>query len=295
MGVIASEITSLTIVYWTVYSDSDQRKHQSSMSLAFVWGPVNSPHKWPVTRKMFPFDDVIMNCSDTIRIWIRVWTLRRHSIAHPNRWAMGCFLLGFWRKLTLLKWCYTVFCYGVLNFECICMDQLASFIVLSAPKIAVSQDRLKTFDNNTFNTLRPRQNGCHFADDTSECTLLNENVWIFIEIYLKFIPKGPVNDIPALIQIIACCRPDGKPLSELMMVRILTHICITQPQWLKTDLLHKSHNVPVSYPIMHHFVTEMCTSVHISVTKWCIVGYLSNALWNLWYGSNPIFHGLILP
>ena len=64
MGVIASQITSLTIVYSTVYSGVDQRKHQSSASLAFVRGihrwPVNSPHKWPVTRKMFPFDDVIM-------------------------------------------------------------------------------------------------------------------------------------------------------------------------------------------------------------------------------------------
>ena len=64
MGAITSQITSLTIVYSTVYSDADQRKHQSSASLAFVGGihrgPVNSPHKWPVTRKMFPFDDVIM-------------------------------------------------------------------------------------------------------------------------------------------------------------------------------------------------------------------------------------------
>ena len=64
MGSMASQITSLTIVYSTVYSGSDQRKHQSSASLAFCQGihrgPVNSPHKWPVTRKMFPFDDVIM-------------------------------------------------------------------------------------------------------------------------------------------------------------------------------------------------------------------------------------------
>ena len=61
---MASQITSLTIVYSAVYSDVDQRKHQSSASLAFVRGihrrPVNSPHKGPVTRKMFPFDDVIM-------------------------------------------------------------------------------------------------------------------------------------------------------------------------------------------------------------------------------------------
>ena len=64
MGTIASQITSLTIVYSTVYPDADQRKHQSSASLAFVRGihrePVNSPHKWPVTQKMFPFDEVIM-------------------------------------------------------------------------------------------------------------------------------------------------------------------------------------------------------------------------------------------
>ena len=64
MGTIASQITSLTIIYSTVYSGADQRKHQSSASLAFVRGiyrgPVNSPHKGPVTRKMFPFDDVIM-------------------------------------------------------------------------------------------------------------------------------------------------------------------------------------------------------------------------------------------
>ena len=70
MSTIASQITSLTIVYSTIYSGADQSKHQSSASLAFVWGihrgPVNSPHKWPVTRKMFPFDDVIMV---TILMW----------------------------------------------------------------------------------------------------------------------------------------------------------------------------------------------------------------------------------
>ena len=64
MGAMASQITSITIVYSTVYSDTDQRKHESSASLAIVWdihrGPVNSPHKWPVTRKMFPFGDVII-------------------------------------------------------------------------------------------------------------------------------------------------------------------------------------------------------------------------------------------
>ena len=64
MSAMASQITSLTIVYSTVYSGEDKRKHQNSASLAFVRGihrgPVNSPHKWPVTEKMFSFDDVIM-------------------------------------------------------------------------------------------------------------------------------------------------------------------------------------------------------------------------------------------
>ena len=65
MGAIASQITSLPNVYSNLYSDANQRKHPSSVWLAFVWGihrgPVNSPHKWPVTRNLFPFDDVIMN------------------------------------------------------------------------------------------------------------------------------------------------------------------------------------------------------------------------------------------
>ena len=66
MSAMASQITSLTIVYSIVYSGADQRKHQSSASLAFVrgihWWPVNSPHKEPITRKMFPFGDVIVHC-----------------------------------------------------------------------------------------------------------------------------------------------------------------------------------------------------------------------------------------
>ena len=67
-GPIVSQITSLTIVFSTVYLATDQRKHQSAASLVFLWGihrrPVTSPHKWSVRRKMFPFDDVIMTTAD---------------------------------------------------------------------------------------------------------------------------------------------------------------------------------------------------------------------------------------
>ena len=71
MGAVAAQITSLRIVYSTVNADADQRKHLRSVSLAFVRGthrgPVNSPHKWPVTRKMFPFDDVTMDLRNGVR------------------------------------------------------------------------------------------------------------------------------------------------------------------------------------------------------------------------------------
>ena len=68
------------------------------------------------------------------------------------------------------------------------------------------------------NTLRPRQNGRHFADDILRCIFLNENIWISIEISLKFFPKGPINNIPALVQIMAWRRPGDKPLSEPLVV-----------------------------------------------------------------------------
>ena len=83
------------------------------------------------------------------------------------------------------------------------------------------------------NTLRPRQNGRHFADDIFKCIFLNENAWISIKISLKFVPQGPINNIPALVQIMAWRRSGDKPLSEPMMVSLPMHICVTRPQWVK--------------------------------------------------------------
>ena len=69
------------------------------------------------------------------------------------------------------------------------------------------------------NTLRPRQNESHFADDIFKRIFLNENIWISIKISLKFVPKGTINNIPAFVQIMAWRRPGDKPLSEQMMVK----------------------------------------------------------------------------
>ena len=70
------------------------------------------------------------------------------------------------------------------------------------------------------------------ADDIFKCIFLNENAWIPVKISLKFVPKGPINNIPALVQIMAWRRPGDKPLSEPMRVSLLTHICVTRPQWV---------------------------------------------------------------
>ena len=85
-------------------------------------------------------------------------------------------------------------------------------------------------------TLRPRQNGCHFRDGIFKCIFLNENLWYLNKIPLKFVPDGPINNTPALVQIMVGCRSGDKPLSELMMVNLLMHICATQPQWVKLVL-----------------------------------------------------------
>ena len=83
------------------------------------------------------------------------------------------------------------------------------------------------------NTLRPRQNGRHFADNIFKCIFLNENVRISLKISLNFVPNVPINNIPALVQIMAWRRLGDKPLSEPMVVSLLMHICVTRPQCVK--------------------------------------------------------------
>ena len=86
------------------------------------------------------------------------------------------------------------------------------------------------------NTLRPRQNGHHFTDDSNKCIFVNENVKTLIKISLRFVPKVTTNNIAILVQIMAWRRPGDKPLSEPMMVNLLTHIWVTRPQWVNLVL-----------------------------------------------------------
>ena len=97
-----------------------------------------------------------------------------------------------------------------------------------------------------------RDNGHHFADDILKCIFLNENVWIPIKISLKFVPKGPINNIPAMVQIMAWRRSGDKPLSEPMVVSLPTHICVARPQWVNLSFnnwvsLYRMTGAPVSF------------------------------------------------
>ena len=80
-------------------------------------------------------------------------------------------------------------------------------------------ERGKTYTNMVcIKTLRSRRNG-HFADDIFKCIFLNENVWISIQIWLKFVPKGSVDNKPALVQVMAWRRSGDKPLPEAMLTQ----------------------------------------------------------------------------
>ena len=89
----------------------------------------------------------------------------------------------------------------------------------------------------SINSLRPIQNGRHYADDALKRFFLNGNVSISIQISLKFVPKGPFNNIPALDQKMAWRLPGDKPLYEPMVVSLLTHICVARLQWVKSTIL----------------------------------------------------------
>ena len=115
--------------------------------------------------------------------------------------------------------------------------KLMIFSTINAKYLIIQHEKVHIYTLK-FNSLRPRQNKRHFTDDIFKCIFLNENVWIAIIISLKFVPKGPINNIQALVQIMDWRRPGDKPLSEPMMVSLPTHICITRPQWVNTIFWH---------------------------------------------------------
>ena len=129
-----------------------------------------------------------------------------------------------------------------LNFLTICnwilFDHICKKLLMHIASFTNLNDQLQWICiclNLIFlNSLRPRQNGRNFSDDIFKCIFLNKNIQILIKISLNFVPKGSINDIPSLVQIMVWRRPSDKPLSEPIMVSLLTHLCVTRPQWVKS-------------------------------------------------------------
>ena len=131
------------------------------------------------------------------------------------------------------------------------------------------------------NSLRPRQMAAILADDIFKWIFLNENVITSLEISLKSVPKGPINNIPALVQIMAWRRPGDKPVSEPMMVSLLTHICVTRPRWVKVN------NVSKRGPMQRtRHQLCICVRVFIVYSKHNGAGYTIPV--NTWRNNNVV-------
>ena len=113
------------------------------------------------------------------------------------------------------------------------LDQVIGYVKayhVFIPKLFLTS--VLTYFQLDLNILEPRKIRRHYANDIFKCIYLNENVFISIKISLDFILNSQINNIPSLVQIMAWRRPSDKPLSEPMMISLLTHICVTQPQWV---------------------------------------------------------------
>ena len=154
---------------------------------------------------------------------------------HTNSLSRKCIWVRSWNCCCLVTW----FCYQLIakpgnktatvswpDAQTFCQENVFDNVICKISAIL--------FWPQCVNTLRPRRNEQHFADDIFKRIFFTKNVWISIKISLKFVPKGPINNIPGLVQIMAWRRSGDKPLSEPMMVSLPTHICVTRPQWVKS-------------------------------------------------------------
>ena len=175
---------------------------------------------------------------------------------------------------------------------------------------SASEATLKNMrSSESINTLRPRQNDRHFPDDIFKWIFVNENVWILIQISLKFVPICPINNIQALSQIMAWCRPGDKPLSEPTMASLMKHICVTRPQWVHDIEQNKAQKMCIFHSYtgilcsMCQFMAAMIDGVDRAVycecvlSEWCDMA-LSRTPWEHWTtmatGNDPTLRSVYI-
>ena len=145
-----------------------------------------------------------------------VWLLHVHAGFTRTRNAIAAYLAGF------LKGNHTkteeLIIYNIKRHDTLVLTSVGDMPTTSMSMLSESYTISRRSREGTINTLRPGWNEPQFADDIFKRIFFNENVWISIKISLKFVPKGPINNIPALVQIMAWRRSGDKPLSKSMMV-----------------------------------------------------------------------------
>ena len=153
-------------------------------SLAVVRGihrwPVNSPHKWSVTRKMFPFDDVITDICLIISDEI-------------------CRVSSLWSTTDMLLSNSLSNCTTIKYLSPLCVEMLITY--------------------SCVNSSLPGQNSRHFVNDNFRRIFVNEMFWILIEISVNLVRKGSIDNDHALVYIMAWRRKGDKPISESVVTR----------------------------------------------------------------------------
>ena len=203
---------------------NNKENTKASRYCSFVRGihclSMASTHYGWVIRRAFRFYNVIVIALKTKQIITKMYSCHRKYIKHE------LFFTGIWQWIPQA-------------------DQFNT----NRTGTSISQHFLIT--------VRPRRNEQHFADDIFKRIFFNENVWISIKISLKFVPKGPINNIPALVRIMAWRRSGDKPLSESMMVSLPTHICVTRHQWVIIYDVHHDERTMDDNSVHGALSTEM--------------------------------------
>ena len=234
MSAMASQITIVSIVYSIVCSVQINENIRISVTDHYsgdIPGYENNFSLWNVTIS----GDIPLNAAlcCILSNWLQssvLWLMffHRKTTFFLNQWwpsYLESKLRKFWKANDTAKFRKKdgfLNCWGLVK-------------LISSKRLTTWHRRILVNIDASLNT-GGETNSRHFADDsdTFKSIFLNENVRISIKISLKFVPRGPINNIPAF-EIMAWCRPGDKPLSEPMMVCLLTHICVAWPRWVKLD------------------------------------------------------------
>ena len=237
MSAMASQITSPTVVYSTVYFGTDERKPQSSAPLAFVRGMHWSPVNFPQVTGEFPAQRA--SNAETVSIW---W--RHHVFIQPLtcKFHLGYFFIIQDIIISMVKVKYRDHAnhclYNKYNKDMtemllvretwvkqmlpeariIFRYQLWSILTLRHCQISVCIVRVHSGSHIYLTYLPPEQNGHHFTDDIVECIFTNKKFCILIRISPKVVPKGPIDNNAALVQVRAWRRTGDTALSEQMLL-----------------------------------------------------------------------------